>query len=53
MLRHSKDGPWSVIGVVSFGDGCGKVNKPGVYTKVLTYLNWIRVNSDTIQNNHE
>ncbi|SEF35460.1 Trypsin [Amycolatopsis pretoriensis] len=27
----------TLIGIVSFGDGCGKPGKPGVYTRVSTY----------------
>jgi len=32
----------TLIGIVSFGDGCGKAGKPGVYTRVSTYTNDIK-----------
>ncbi|XP_036716923.1 transmembrane protease serine 4 isoform X4 [Balaenoptera musculus] len=32
---------WQVVGVVSWGDGCGEPSTPGVYTKATAYLSWI------------
>ncbi|XP_060544879.1 hepatocyte growth factor activator [Pantherophis guttatus] len=40
-LACEKDGVFYLYGIVSWGDGCGKARKPGVYTKVINYINWI------------
>lgn len=39
-LMYQSD-QWQVVGIVSWGYGCGDPSTPGVYTKVSAYLNWI------------
>uniref|UniRef100_A0A3Q0SR17 Transmembrane serine protease 15 n=1 Tax=Amphilophus citrinellus TaxID=61819 RepID=A0A3Q0SR17_AMPCI len=35
------DGSWTLIGVTSFGAGCGLPQKPGVYVRVSAFDSWI------------
>ncbi|OCT78784.1 hypothetical protein XELAEV_18029874mg [Xenopus laevis] len=34
-------GSWFLLGLVSWGEGCGRIDNFGVYTKVNRYLDWI------------
>ncbi|CAH2232285.1 jg25452 [Pararge aegeria aegeria] len=33
---------WYVAGIVSHGDGCGRKDEPGVYTRVSLFVPWIK-----------
>ncbi|XP_069702042.1 uncharacterized protein [Periplaneta americana] len=41
-LVCERGGTWQVVGIVSWGIGCGQHGVPGVYVNVAHYLNWIR-----------
>ncbi|XP_061446255.1 serine protease 33-like [Rhineura floridana] len=41
-LVCEEDGAWFVVGIVSWGDLCAVPNRPGVYTRVGFYEDWIK-----------
>jgi len=44
-VQKGSDGKYQLIGVVSWGYGCGAVKKPGVYANVGTFRSWIQQNA--------
>ncbi|XP_058882038.1 hyaluronan-binding protein 2-like isoform X2 [Acipenser ruthenus] len=40
-LTCERDGKHYAYGIVSWGDQCGLKNKPGVYTRVTKFVDWI------------
>ena len=32
---------WTLVGITSFGIGCGRAEYSGIYTRVAFYVNWI------------
>jgi len=43
-LVVKEDGRWTVVGVVSYGNGCATAGYAGVYARVTNYLDWINTN---------
>ncbi|XP_044146605.1 plasma kallikrein [Bufo gargarizans] len=40
-LACEVDNTWYLIGITSWGEGCARPDKPGVYTKVTDFTDWI------------
>ena len=41
MVPSAAPSGWTQIGVVSFGNGCGRAEFPGVYARVAPFVDWI------------
>ncbi|XP_030839157.1 hyalin isoform X4 [Strongylocentrotus purpuratus] len=41
LMCEGEDGRWHLVGITSFGDGCARPNKPGIYTRVSQFIDFI------------
>ncbi|KAK6192044.1 hypothetical protein SNE40_003591 [Patella caerulea] len=49
LMCRTGDDNWQLVGITSWGEGCGEMNKPGVYTRVDHYIQWIKQTIQTTQ----
>uniref|UniRef100_A0A674K8A4 Peptidase S1 domain-containing protein n=1 Tax=Terrapene triunguis TaxID=2587831 RepID=A0A674K8A4_9SAUR len=42
LMCQRSTGHWVILGIISWGYGCGRKDSPGVYTKVSKFVPWIK-----------
>jgi hypothetical protein len=49
LVAKKADGSLSLVGVVSWGEGCALAGKPGVYTRISSFHDWIQATTAQLQ----
>ncbi|KAK7111760.1 brain-specific serine protease 4-like [Littorina saxatilis] len=48
VCKQSGDQKYYIYGISSWGKGCGERQMPGVYTKVVSFLDWVKAKSESL-----
>jgi secreted trypsin-like serine protease len=48
-MTRTTDDLWEIVGITSYGKGCGRLNELGIYTRVSMYINWIDLTITKLQ----
>ena len=51
-LLCQKEHRWTIYGITSFGEGCGRQGKYGIYAKVPNYTKWIERTIESEESKH-
>ncbi|MCL4144287.1 UNVERIFIED_CONTAM: hypothetical protein GTU68_029476 [Idotea baltica] len=41
-MKINNKGQEVIVGIVSSGLGCGRPKVPGIYTRIISYMPWIK-----------
>ncbi|XP_043535013.1 neurotrypsin isoform X1 [Chiloscyllium plagiosum] len=52
LMCQRMGGRWVILGITSWGYGCGRKDSPGVYTKVAKFVSWIKKVTETKVKGH-